>query len=74
MAQQIPPKDGYLGDPKNLTHGREKDDIPSDQSERKISSAPAYQDSHDNQTGEIYDPYGGKKIGMVRVCEYRLDL
>jgi hypothetical protein len=74
MAQQIPPKDGYLGDPKNLTHRREKDDIPSNQSERKISSAPAYQDSHDNQTGEIYDPYGGKKIGMVRVCEYRLDL
>jgi hypothetical protein len=74
MARQLPHKDGYFGNSSNPTHGREKDDVPSDQSERKMSSAPAYQDAHDSQTGEIYDPYGGKKIGMVRVCEYLLDL
>jgi len=32
------------------------------------SSAPAYQDSHDSQTGEVHDPYGGKKLGMVRTA------
>jgi hypothetical protein len=73
MAQQLPNNDGYFGNPNNLQHGREKDDIPSDRSEGKTSSAPAYPDAHDSQTGEIYDPYGGKKIGMVRVCEHLLD-
>lgn len=30
--------------------------------------APAYFNEQDDQTGEVYDPYGGKKLGMVRVC------
>jgi hypothetical protein len=46
------------------TH-REKDDLTSD---GQLSSAPAYRTDYDDTTGEIYDPYGGKKIGMFRVC------
>lgn len=46
------------------TH-REKDDLASD---GKSSSAPPYRNDYDDATGEVYDPYGGKKIGMFRVC------
>jgi hypothetical protein len=67
MAQQLSNNDGYFGNSNNVTHGREKDDIPSEL-EGKGSSAPAYPDAYDDQTGEFYDPYGGKKLGMVRVC------
>jgi hypothetical protein len=58
---------GHLGDSNGFAHGREKDVVPSE-SDGKGSSAPAYQEGYDNQTGDVYDPYGGKKIGMVRVC------
>lgn len=46
------------------TH-REKDDLTSD---GKLSSAPPYRADYDDATGEVYDPYGGKKLGMFRVC------
>lgn len=49
---------------------REKDDLSSD---GKISSSPPYRNDYMDQTeGEVFDPYGGKKIGMfrVRVTEY----
>lgn len=72
MAQQMPRNDDYFGGSngmKNTNHGREKEEIPSE-SDGKISSAPAYPDAYDNDSGEVYDPYGGKKLGMVRVCIY----
>jgi hypothetical protein len=44
---------------------REKDDLSSD---GKISSSPPYRNDYLDQTeGEVFDPYGGKKIGMFRV-------
>lgn len=58
---------GHLGGSNGFAHGREKDTVPSE-SDGKGSSMPAYQEGYDNQTGDVYDPYGGKKIGMVRVC------
>ncbi|XPS80610.1 hypothetical protein M3J09_012560 [Ascochyta lentis] len=70
MAQQVRPNVDYFGSPNRVNgfeHSREKDDIPS-QSGGKTSSAPAYPYSYDNQTGEVYDPYGGKKLGMVRTA------
>jgi hypothetical protein len=67
MAQKVHKNDDYLRGSNDVAHSREKDDIPSD-SEGKTPSVPAYPEGYDNQTGEVYDPYGGKKLGMVRVC------
>ena len=47
--------------------GIEKDDGASS-GDGKFGATPAYPaHSNDGMTGEVYDPYGGKKLGMVRV-------
>jgi hypothetical protein len=63
MAQRTQQERAHLGDSDGSPHSREKDHTL----DGNHSSAPAYPDSHDSQTGEVHDPYGGKKLGMVRV-------
>ena len=48
-------------------NGIEKDDSASS-GDGKFNATPAYPaHSNEGMTGEVYDPYGGKKLGMVRV-------
>lgn len=48
----------------DATNRGEKDELSSN---GHSSSPPAYRNDQDGQTGEVYDPYGGKKLGMIRV-------
>ena len=64
MAQQAPQEGGYSDSSNEIDHRRKNDDISS---EDKAWTAPTSADGCDNRTGEVYDPYGGKKLGMVRV-------
>jgi hypothetical protein len=63
MAQRIQQERGHLGGSDGSPHSHEKDHTL----DGKHSSTPAYPDADDDQTGEVRDPYGGKKLGMVRV-------
>ena len=63
MAQRIQQERDHLSGLDGSPHSREKDHTL----DGKHSSAPAYPDADDDQTGEVRDPYGGQKLGMVRV-------
>lgn len=66
MAQHATQNGDYFGSSDGSPNGRKKEKLPSDNGTR--SSAPAYTDAtYDDQEGEVVDPYGGKKLGMVRV-------
>lgn len=61
MSNRVQHEGEYFGSSDGSPHGREKD--------RTLDAgAPGSLDTYDNQTGEVHDPYGGKKLGMVRVC------
>ncbi|KAF2021945.1 hypothetical protein BU24DRAFT_488260 [Aaosphaeria arxii CBS 175.79] len=61
-----PEKQNNAFDTSNFTDTRnEKDELSPN---GKSSSAPAYSNDYDGQTGEVFDPYGGKKLGMVRTA------
>lgn len=64
MAQRTQQERAHLGGLDGSPHSQEKDHTL----DGNHSSAPAYPDSHDSQTGEVHDPYGGKKLGMVRTA------
>jgi len=61
--------EGSLGSSNGSPHGLEKDRALK---EKNDSNTPGYPEGYDNQNGEVYDPYGGKKLGMVRVCNHHL--
>lgn len=66
MAQRATQNGDYFGSPDGSPNGREKEKHHSDNDAH--SSAPAYTDAtYNNGEGEVIDPYGGKKLGMVRV-------
>ena len=66
MAQRGTQPEDYFGSSSGSPDGRGKEKLPSDNGTR--SSAPAYTDTvYDNQEEEVIGPYGGKKLGMVRV-------
>jgi hypothetical protein len=66
MAQRATPNRDYFGSPDGSPNGREKEKHHSDNDAH--SSAPAYTDAtYNNGEGGVIDPYGGKKLGMVRV-------
>jgi hypothetical protein len=46
-------------------NGHEKHAVPSGES--KSSTPGGYPDVVDTNQGEVFDPYGGKKLGMIRV-------
>lgn len=64
MAQQAPQEGGYFDGSDGIERRRKNDDFSS---EDKTWTAPTSADDYDDRTGEVYDPYGGKKLGMVRV-------
>lgn len=64
MVKRTQQGGSYLDSSEGSLHRHEKDTTL----EGKTSSAPTYPDAYDNQTGEVHDPYGGKKLGMLRVC------
>jgi len=64
MAQPVKKDDEYFGSSNDTHTRREKDDLSSS---GKSAAAPAYSEGYETQTGEVYDPYGGKKLGMIRV-------
>lgn len=59
--------EGSLGSSNGSPYGPEKDRTMGDRKERREPDYPA---TYNSQTGEVYDPYGGKKLGMVRVGHY----
>ncbi len=64
MNQQVQQHNyGYTNGQGAAVPGTEKELAPY---HGKVSSAPTYPDEHEPQSGEVYDPYGGKKLGMVR--------
>ena len=65
MAKHLNSGCDYADSSNGIHTRREKEEYSSD---GRSPNVPAYSDGYDNQTGEVYDPYGGKKIGMVRVC------
>lgn len=66
MAQHATQNKDYFGSSDGSPIGREKEKLPFDDGTRP--SAPAYPDDvYDDREGEVVDPYGGKKLGMVRV-------
>ncbi|PPJ52493.1 hypothetical protein CBER1_10710 [Cercospora berteroae] len=60
MAQRTP---DYANRLDGIDHRREKYDSDSD---GKLGDAPPYTTDSNRETGEVYDPYGGKKLGMIR--------
>ncbi|KAJ8117655.1 hypothetical protein OPT61_g1200 [Boeremia exigua] len=65
MAQNFQQQhEGRLRTSEGSPHTLEKDRAPSD---GKESTVPTYPGGYDNQVGEIHDPYGGKKLGMIRL-------
>lgn len=66
MTQHANQDGDYFGSSNGSPNGREKEKLPSDNDTR--SSAPSHPDSaYSNREGDVIDPYGGKKLGMVRV-------
>lgn len=66
MTQHATQPVDYSGSSSGSPNGCEKENLPSDNATR--SSVPAYTDAvYNNQEGEVIGPYGGKKLGMVRV-------
>ena len=63
MAHKDQQRD-YSSDLDHSQNGHEKHAVPTGGSK---SSAPAYPDVDDTNQGEVFDPYGGKKLGMFRV-------
>lgn len=61
--------EGSLGSSNGSPRDDEKDRALA---EKNNSNTPGYTEAYDNQNGEVYDPYGGKKLGMVRVCNFNL--
>jgi hypothetical protein len=70
MAQPFQQNGEYFKDPNDIHSRREKDEI-SYEGKSSTAAAPAYSDGYEAQTGEVYDPYGGKKLGMIRVGSFR---
>lgn len=66
MTQHLTQNGTYFGSSDGSPNGREKEKLPFNDGTRP--SAPAYPDAaYDSREGEVVDPYGGKKLGMVRV-------
>lgn len=66
MAQHVTQGEDYFDSSNGSPIGREKEKLPSDNG--TWSGAPAYPDAaHNDQKREVFDPYGGKKLGMFRV-------
>ncbi|KAH6612403.1 transmembrane amino acid transporter protein-domain-containing protein [Boeremia exigua] len=59
------PEEGSFGSSNDYPRGSEKGQALADRKER---SEPGHSGAYDNQTGEVHDPYGGKKLGMVRTA------
>ena len=69
MSQLMQQDVDYFDQPEGVhTRGEKADGKSSD--EVKFGSAPlGHAMNEDGLAGEVYDPYGGKKLGMIRVGE-----
>lgn len=64
MAHPVQQRD-YSSELDHSQNGHEKHAVPSGDS--KSSTPGGYPDVDDTNQGEVFDPYGGKKLGMIRV-------
>ncbi|KAI5365812.1 putative amino acid transporter, transmembrane domain-containing protein [Septoria linicola] len=66
MSRSMQQKSDHFDQPDDAQGRREKDDGASSGDGTFGVGPPEYARTQDGMTGEVYDPYGGKKLGMMQ--------